>query len=76
MPQTTLSPGPSTFMLQNVVYTLPARVCYIFSDAALQISNDGAFSSSQAVTANTPTIAAGTFVRCTGSNAVVRLTSF
>lgn len=74
MPTTTLSAGPSHSILQNVVYALPPDTCYIFSDTALQISNDSAFGASQAVSANTPTLATGRYVRCAVSAAVVRLT--
>lgn len=73
MPTTTLSAGPSHSILQNVVYAIPPGICYIYSDTALQISNDSAFGASQAVSANTPTLATGRFVRCAVSGAVVRL---
>ena len=68
-----LTLGPLHALVQNQVYALPGRASYIFSDAALQISNDSAFGASQAVTANTPTVAAGSYVRCAVSAANVKL---
>jgi len=70
---TLLSIGYPQAIVQDQVYALPTRNCYIFSDVALQISNDSAFAASQAVSANTPTLATGTFVRCHVSAATVEL---
>lgn len=61
----TLTIGPVHNLAQNTVYALPARAVYVMSTTALQISNDSAFGSSQAVAANTPTVAVGAYVRCT-----------
>ena len=62
--------NPAT-LTQNIVYALPTRAVYIHSDTALQVSNVSAFTTSQAITANTPTIVSGLFVRCTTANAIV-----
>jgi hypothetical protein len=67
----TLTLGPIHTLAQNVVYALPARAALIFSNVALQISNNTAFTVSQAVAASTPTEAVGGFVRSTTGAALV-----
>lgn len=73
MPTELLTIGPPTTLTQNVVYALPARSVTVHSNAALQVSNVVAFTTSQAITANTPTKITGGFVRCTASDAIVTL---
>lgn len=68
--------GSRAELAQNTVYSLPGRQTYIFSNAALEISNDSAFGAFQTVALNTPTLATGMFVRCTGSAAIVRCLPF
>lgn len=58
------------------MYALPAKLVYIHSNAALQISNNTGFSATQAVSASTPTLAAGGWVRCTSGTALVSLKAF
>ncbi len=72
---TLLTRGPIHTIIQNAVYALPANASYIFTNTALEISNVEAFTTSQAVSINSPVVAAGGFVRCTTSNAVVRVTA-
>jgi hypothetical protein len=69
----TLLLGQPTVMTQNVVFTAPARACNIFSDTALQGSNDIAFATTVAIAALTVTSVASTFLRCTTANANVRV---
>ena len=66
-----LTIGPRHTLTQNVVYALPARAVYVFADTACQVSHDSSFTSSQAISANTPTVGAGAFIRCTTGAAVV-----
>jgi hypothetical protein len=65
--------GPVQTLLQNQVYAKPARNVHIYSDTALQVSNDSTFSSNGTINANTNVQAAAAFIRCTTGNAVVRL---
>jgi len=70
---TLLSIGYAQPILQNIVYALPARVCRVQADAAVEVSNVVAFSPADALT-NADTVGAETsarFIRCTGGNTVV-----
>lgn len=73
MPTKLLEIGPARSILQNTVYALPARAVYAFSPAALEVAATTGFTASQAVSANTPTVVNGGFVRCTTGNTTVRL---
>jgi hypothetical protein len=68
-----LTIGPVHDLVQNVVYGLPARMCWIHSTAALEISEDA--SAWNALTgANTVGAQVGAkFVRCPGGAAIVSL---
>jgi hypothetical protein len=67
MPTEVLSIGPVHQLVQNQVYALPARAVTISSSAALDVSNNFAFTTNGTVAANTPTKAVAGFVRCTAS---------
>lgn len=67
----TLLIGPRNDLVQNRVYALPARLVFVTSSAALEVSSTsgGGFT---AVTATTTGTNLGTgFVRCTSGTAVV-----
>lgn len=70
---TTLTYGPVHTILQNVVYALPPRRSLLFSNTALQVSNDVAFATSASIAASTTVESAAGFVRCTTGNALVRV---
>lgn len=80
MPISTISPGPVTPMLQNVIYALPACRTRIFtSDAAptIEQSNDSAFSDNvQVILIDGMNDLAGGFIRCTSGNIEVSLKKF
>lgn len=67
----TILVGPGQTLLQNVVYALPARNVHLFSDTALQASNDVAFGASLAILANTAVQVSAAYVRCTTGNAII-----
>jgi len=65
-----LTIGPVHVLVQNQVYALPARACYIFSQGvAPEISNDG--STFAAVPSDN--VVAAQFVRSTGTTTQVSL---
>lgn len=64
--------GVPTTLAQNVVYATPARGCYIFSQAALEVSYDGNTFVTMAVSAtNSSPLVAAPFVRCTTASPIV-----
>jgi hypothetical protein len=71
MPIQSIPLGPSTLILQNVVYALPAKLCTILSSAAIDGSTDGstwsAITGANTVGAST----AASFIRCTTGNTTV-----
>lgn len=70
MPTELLTLGPLHVLVQNVVYALPARACYVASvGVAPEISVDG--STWASVPSNN--IAAGQFIRSTGTTTSVTL---
>lgn len=70
MPTELLCLGPVTLLVQNQVYALPARACYIFSQGtAPEVSIDG--TTFVAVPANN--VLAAQFIRSTGTNSQVSL---
>jgi hypothetical protein len=73
MPREALTIGPAHTLVEDVIYALPTPKVTIHSDTALEVDVDITFSSSQTVNANTPTVVAGGFVRCTTGDATVFL---
>jgi len=69
--QQSLSPGLAKTITQNVVYSLPTRLCYVTSSAAVDISVDN--STWNALTgANTVgAYTSAQFIRCTTASPVV-----
>lgn len=72
-----ISPGVATTLLQNVVYSLPTRLCKLFTNTAgatFVQSNDIAFASSSAVTLveDAYEVSAG-FIKSTAGDALVIL---
>ena len=64
--------GLSTTILQNIVYALPARACFVQSSAAVEVSNiidTGFVALTNANTVGAET--AATWLRCTTGNCVV-----
>lgn len=73
MPTTALTIGPVHTLLQNEVYALPARACWIQGNVALETSNLAAFTTVEAVAADVPVLVSAAFVRATVGDAIVRL---
>jgi hypothetical protein len=63
----------TTALAQNTIYAVPTGLCYIFADAGLEVCNSTAFSTIGTISATTPTVIAGEFVRCTSAATVVSL---
>ena len=66
-----ISPGPVTVLTQNVIFSLPARNCTVFSDVGLEISNVTSFTTKSTIAANTTTVCAAAYVRSTTADANV-----
>lgn len=64
-------PQPLT---QNVIYAMPAKRTTVHSSGALDVANDVAFTTNGTIAANTPTVCAAAFVRCTAiTNAIITI---
>lgn len=64
---TLLSPGVPLAMTQNIVYALPAKKVTVMADEDLEVAMTNGFTTFTTIASNTPTVAAGVFVRCTTS---------
>lgn len=76
MPYESVLIGPLQTLTEDQVYALPARAVIVHSDLALEVANDTTFSTNGTITANTPTIVAGGFVRSTTNDATVHFKAY
>jgi hypothetical protein len=67
MPAMHIPLGELTFIPQNVVYSLPWRLCYLQSSAAIQASVDGVTWSNLNGAELAGSICGASFIRCTGA---------
>jgi len=70
MPTETILIGPAILLVEDQIYALPPRACYIFAQGtAPEISNDGV--SFSALPSND--VVAAQFIRSTGTDSIVSL---
>lgn len=70
MPSTLLV-GPANHLTEDVVYALPARLVYLTSNVALQISNTAGGGFGALANSTSGTYVSGGFVQCSTAAAIV-----